>query len=39
MVSRSIDRGTYHPNRAAMWLLSVGVLILGAAGALWLLWR
>lgn len=38
-VSRQIDAGTYHPSRIAMWALSLGVLTLGAAGALWLLWR
>jgi putative membrane protein len=38
-VTRDIDRGTYHPSRIAMWTLSLGVLVLGAAGAIWLLWR
>ncbi len=38
-VTRDIDRGTYRPSRIAMWILSLGVLLLGAAGAIWLIWR
>ena len=38
-VTRDIESGTYRPSRIAMWVLSCGVLVLGAAGALWLLWR
>lgn len=38
-VTRQITEGTYQPNRTAMWVLSFGVLLLGAAGAAWLFWR
>jgi putative membrane protein len=37
-ITRQIDAGTYHPSRKAMWLLSLGIITLGAAGAGWLFW-
>lgn len=38
-VTRDMDQGSYRPNRMAMWGLSLGILILGAFAAAWLLWR
>jgi putative membrane protein len=39
VVTRQIDGGTYRPSRLAMMLLSLVVLLLGAASTIWLLWR
>ena len=39
VVARQIDDGTYRPSRLAMMLLSLVVLLLGAAATIWLLWR
>ncbi|HEY6644959.1 YidH family protein [Povalibacter sp.] len=38
-MTRDIDRGIYRPNRIAMLALSLGIPIIGATGAVWLLWR
>jgi len=36
-ISGEIDRGTYKPDRASFWFLTVGVLGLGGVGLVWLL--
>jgi putative membrane protein len=38
-VTRQIETGTYHPSLLAMWSLSTAIILIGAAGAFWLLWR
>ena len=37
-VTRQIETGTYRPSLIGMWVLSIGILTIGAAGAFWLVW-
>jgi putative membrane protein len=36
LVDRAIDRGTFHPNRVMVWLISLVLLGLGAWSIVWL---
>jgi putative membrane protein len=35
-VSRAIDRGDFRPSKKMIWIITIGVLLLGASSLVWL---
>lgn len=35
-VSQGIDRGDYHPNKRAAWIITLGVLLAGGISLIWI---